>query len=338
MEVIRVGIALDDRCFARALVRGLARECKAMMFVLLDGEEQPDCDLILTSQSSEEKHVVQLVRLCGQDRLEQPPFRLYRYYDSRRMVESISFIYYRLTGVAVDYHTDEQCKVVLFAAGAGRCGTTVTALAVSRMIWKLYGKRGLYLNLCPLNDSAKYLSCDGEERFLRLLYYLDTEKDFPLDSFIRSEEEMGYIPAPLVNPYFHEVDAEVLRRLLEKLKTAGQYDFLVLDVGNHLERRNTELLYKADAVVFLWDDRAIFPGKYAEAVFREIKEQSREGMFIPVHNFAEDDRQIAEGEFCISAHAELTADCSDGVFAIPLTKSYGIEITALAEKLTEVLS
>lgn len=337
MEIIRVGIALDDRCFAQALVRGLARECKAMMFVLLNGKEEQDCDLILTSQSSEEGRFVQLVRSFGQDRLEKPPFRLYQYKDSRQMIDDLLFIYFKLTGRIMDYRSDSRCRIFVFTAGSGGCGTTVTSLALTRVMWKVYGRRGLYINLCPINDSRKYLPGEETERFLRLLYYLDTGRDFPMDSFISCGEEMDYISTALLNPYFNQVSPGLLQQLLERLDGLGRYDFLTLDVGNHLERRSDSLLQKADAVVFLWNDREFFPGEYAKIVSREIKKLAGAGIFLSVHNFAEDDSGADKDGIYISHSNELNHLAANGVFSIPLTKSYGIEVTALAEKLAEVL-
>lgn len=329
MEIIKVGICLDDEPFAKALAVGLARESKVMRFYLLDCIEAGDfCNLILSEGKSIDQHVVQMVRELDPEKDPAvPPYQVYRYRESQNLINDLLFIYFQLTGKSPDIAGQVHATLVTFLSASGGCGTTSTALAAARMLYRIYGAKSLYLNLCPLNDAGKYLTDGCRTSLLKLLYYLDQEKPFPLESFITESEEVDYVDTETINTFFDEMKPSLMRRFLQKVDESGVYDFVIVDVGNHLSRENKKILGYTDLAVFLTDGERKLPVVYQNRITEEICKRLEKGRLIAVENFAPDtSAEDTDGKFFIEKE-------TDG--EIRLEKNYGVEISVIAREIME---
>ena len=96
-----------------------------------------------------------------------------------------------------------------------------------------------------------------------------------------------------------------MERFLKKMDSLGKYDFLILDMGNHLCRENKKLLAGADCAVLISDGERSRPGKYREKISREIFKRVERGRLLYVKNFVGDDwteedtRQLCITKMCI---------------------------------------
>ena len=329
MEVIKVGICLEDRAFGEALAVGLAREAGSMRFFLLERVSEGDfCDLILSSGSEADDRVVEMVRDSqAHNCTGPPPYKVYRYKETQNLISDLVFIYFRLTGKVIEHRGSSVCRLIVFLADGGGCGTTSTALASARMLYRIYGAKSLYMNLCPLDDSRKYLEEEGEESLLKLLYYLEQDRAFPLGSFITETEEIDYVNTGVINTYFNEMRPLLMERFLKKMDSLGKYDFLILDMGNHLCRENKKLLAGADCAVLMSDGERSRPGKYREKISREIFKRVERGRLLYVKNFVGDDwTEEDTRQLCITKQEEQK---------LQLEWSYGTEISMLAREIME---
>jgi len=329
MEIINIGICLEDRAFGRALAKGLAREAVSMRFFLLDSFAEGDfCDLILTSGSPRDSRAVEMVRdPKTQNCTGPPPYSVYRYKESQNLINDLLFIYFKLTGKVVEHTGTSVCKVLIFLAEGGCCGTTSTAISCGKMLNRIYGARTLYLNLCPLDDSRKYLEEGGEDSLLKLLYYLEQNRAFPMSAFITETEDIDYVNTGVMNTYFNEMKPVLMERFLKKVDSLGKYEFLILDVGNHLCRENKKLLSRADCAVFLSDGQRKRPGKYRENISREISKRLEKGRMISVENFADDDWDWEKDDrLCITRQEDES---------LQLVRNYGTEIGVIAREIME---
>ncbi len=273
MGTIKVGIALDDVEFAYALSRSLAAECKDMILSLITerGDEDP-FDLLLTDRRMDDPRAIVLVK----DRLQEnicgnPPYGVYRYKESRHLADDLLFIFFRLTGRNYEMKGEKRCKVLAFSAVSGGCGCTALALSVGQMLYKLYGQKCLYLNLCPVNDSRKYLQVREERNFLTLLYYLDENVDFPLGEFITHAHNIDCIHAAVFHTHYDEMEPHLLNLLLKKVEQSGEYTYFIADISNHLSRTNRSLLQKADFQILLSHWQNLLPRTFFSEVREEIK-------------------------------------------------------------------
>ena len=289
MEIIRVGIWLDDAHFAHALSMGLARTCRRMIFTLMTGlEDGQDCDLILTAEEMDDPRGIVLVRDENEVNIYgDPPYRVYRYKESDHLINDLLFVYFNLTGKNLEFIGNTKCKLLAFASVAGGCGCTATALSVGQMLHRMYGGKCLYLNLCPIDDSKKYLPEAGSDGLRNLLYYLDVGKDFPLASFIVQTDRVDAIRTSQINAYFDELDLKLLRRLLKKIDDLGQYSFLILDMSNHLSRSNKQLLTQASQIILMYQEQEMVPENYFDDLIGEIRDLAGGNPVITVKNFGD---------------------------------------------------
>lgn len=338
MEIIKVGIYLKDRIFARALALGLARESRTMNFVLLDNlDRKGDFDMILTWEDSGEKRDVQLIWDKEAESLSSPPYRLYQYKESPAMIDDLLFIYFKMTDRVLEYRGSCKCRLVTFVSDAGRSGTTMTCIAAAKMLNQLYGSKTLYLNLCPIDDSKKYLKDSGEKGLLKLLYYLDTGKEFPLQHFITRGDDMDYVSTTAVNSYFNDMKPSLMNVFLKKVDLLGLYDYLFIDMGSCLSRQNRKLLENADLIITVHNGENETPPQYYEHISREILKNTVGTKALNIENFAGDDwREDVNDRLCISKDPKAVCfDETEGLLRIDLSGNYGMEVAAAAKKIVE---
>lgn len=338
MENVKVGIYLDDGFFAEALAKGLARHGRGMSFRLLDSaEDAQDCHIVLSSGAYGGSGAVRLVGRPEEESLDGEPFGVYRYKDSGNLVKDLLFIYFQMTGRVSVRRGDAQCRMLVFAACSGGCGTTSAALSLCRLLNRFYGVKCLYLSLCPLDDSKKYLPQEGGAGLLKLFYYLETNRPFPLEAFVAEADELDYIRTTAVNTYFDEGQTTAVERLLTRIQETGRYDFLVADIGNHLCRTNKKLLERADQALLFHSARTPVPGKYREEITREIDRRVGAGRLIHVENMVSDCwvKEDSSAELYVSAEAQLLTETGSGLFDLDLSGNYGNEIMAVAKRIME---
>lgn len=339
MEVMKVGIFLEERSFAEAMARALAGECRKMSFCVLESPEAGgECDLILSSEKCSDENVILLVNhldeACPAD---CPPYRIYKYTDSQTLIRKLLYIGFQLTGEILEHRGRAKTKMLVFASAAGGCGATSISLAAAKSLRQLYGSRCLYLNLCPINDSKKYLKMKESENLLKLLYYLSEGKDFPLEALITETEELDYFSTGLINAYADEMKPAVIHNFLGKLEQLGTYDFLLVDIGNHLCRANKKLLEYADRILLISRDDMKLPGKYTESVCGEIEGRPVSGRVIHIVNFAQPrwrENDSADIVY-ISDDRDAFSEREDGTFELLMTRNYGMEISAVSKRIME---
>lgn len=340
MEIVKVGIYHDDSLFAKALAVGLARESRSIQFVLMDNMDTTEAlDMILSSREDVRPNVVQLVKSRQQKQVEAAPYRLYQYEESRALIDDLLFIYFKMTDRVLEYRGTCQCRLITFASDAGGSGTTLTCISTAKMLNSIYGSRLLYLNLCPIDDSKKYFVTGDKIGLLKLLYYLDTGRDFPLESFITREDELDYISTNIVNACFNDIKPALMTRLVKKVDELGKYDYFFLDIGSCLSRENKRVLENSDLVVFVHRWQNGEPAVYYQHISQEIKKKAGGAKSLFIRNFAGDDwHQENCEEIWISEDREAVRLDEDGQrLRINLARNYGIEIAAIAKKIVEEL-
>ncbi len=262
--MMKVGVWLKDVEFARVLMRGLAAEGRNIYFAVAGEDcEETDYDLFLTEHEPENSRQICLVSNPEEERIhEGPPYRIFRYQDANTFVRNLLLIYYCETGRTPTFTGDIQCRILAFTSLGGGVKATALALATGEILYKHFGYRCLYLNLCPIDGSKCFLPGGSSKGLLTLLYYLDQEKDFPLESFIRMNLHVDHIDTTIFNPYFDELSVLQTQRLLKKIDQLGKYSYLILDMGNHLSRNNKALLAHAEEVVLVTGNVDVFPAPF----------------------------------------------------------------------------
>lgn len=253
--MLKVGIQLNDRDFSRALARGLTVHSRNIYFVVLEeGDKDDDLDLILSDRQRDGNSNLYVYLSCSPEEehiYDGPPYILFRYKPADRFLGDLLFIHYCLSGKNMEYIGDSHCKILVFASLSGGMDATALSLATGQLMYKHFGQKCLYINLCPIDGSKRFLPEGTGKGLLSLLYYLEQKKDFPLSSFIAESQHIDYIETTISNPYFDEMVPALCHHLLKKIDQLGRYEYLILDIGNHLSRGNKELLPYGESLFYV---------------------------------------------------------------------------------------
>jgi len=276
-----------------------------------------------------------MVRDAGDENIYgEPPFRVFRYKESHRLVNDLLFLYFKLSGKNIEISGDTKCRVLVFCSVSGGCGCTATALTVGQMLYRLYGCKCLYLNLCPIDDSKKYLKKGGEKSLLSLLYYLDVEKDFPMGTFIMQEEDVDYIQTNVMNSYFDEIQPKILNRLLKKIDDMGKYSFLLLDMSNHFSRTNRQVLSRCEQVILMHQERDRISESYYAIVSEAIKKLADRKRIIQVKNFSAS-YETDESDIILSCQRYYGTGEGKEFPDFSLTEGFRMEAAGIAKRIMQ---
>ena len=336
MQMIKVGICLDDTHFAHALSVGLAREGRNIEYILLEQIGQGEmCDLILSSEPGNKHKIVSMVRDVEDENIYgDPPFRVFRYKESHRLVNDLLFLYFKLSGKNLEFSGDTKCRMLVFSSISGGSGCTSASIAVGQMLYRLYGCRCLYLNLCPIDDSKKYLRSGGQSSLLNLLYYLDVQKEFPMGTFIMEARDIDYIQTSVINSYFDEIQPKLLNRLLQKIDGLGKYSFLILDMSNHFSRTNKQMLSRADQMILMYQERDRISSGYYTSVVEAIGNLTKNKRPVLVKNFSEDENE-EDRSFIFSKQSSQGQARADGLVDFPWQEEFRMDAAGIAKCIME---
>lgn len=330
MEQIEVGILLEDRTYAAALARGLSRESRNLNFRVED-RYSGECGLYLSDRSSGEDETVPWIVLSRSPDDEE----IFMFEDCRVLVDRLIYIYFEKTGRLAEYRGSSTCRLVIFVETAGGSGVTATALAAARMLNTIYGASCLYLNLCPVDDSRKYVEEEPGAGIRKLMFHLLKEKEFPLRSFVQEAEGIDVFRTAAINRSAAEMTGELFDRLLAAVERQGTYDYFFVDAGNFWSREAMEMLGRGDCVVLVSGDEGGKPLKYAEKLAAEVERRAGADSVLRVLNFFDDEKMAAEEteRLCLVSRDEDAFVRMGGRMRIDLSGNYGLDIALAARKI-----
>lgn len=327
MEHLNVGLILKDKTYAAALARGLSRESRNMNFTVID-KTVTECGLYLTDSRRRRSLCAPVIVLS-----ETPDDdEIFIYEDCRVFVDRMIYLYYVMTGRIAEFRGNSSFRLVVFAQACGGSGTTSTALAAARMLNTIYGSRCLYLNICPFDDSRKYIAEQEGAGIVKLLYHLKKEYDFPMGSFVQEAEGISVFVTHAVNKYAMELTGEMFNRLLAEVNRTGSYDYLFVDAGNYWSRENLAVLGCADCVVVVSGEKRRGHIKYLNELEEMLIARAGAENVLRVMNFADDtDEDAPEGGSYAVSREDAAFVRMGGYVRIDLSGNYGLEIAQVAK-------
>ncbi len=334
MEIIKVDVCMEDRDYGLALAKalaGISRSFQVYMDAPGSGADLILCDREQKQEQVQEQDQERTVLFTEREEDADIDGRiLWRYQKAGKTADDLIYIYYKLTGRIAEYRGNRGFRLIVFAQAEGGCGATSLAVSVGRCL-NAMGRKCLYINMSPLDDSLKYFGTEKSGQLVRLLYHLKKDDDFPVHPFIQ-EGELDRIPAPVHNIYTDEIDPAAAHRLLSLLEHYGRYDYVITDIGTHWTRTNMGLVSSSDCTAAV---RRAGAGRdrFTPAALSLLREQA--GRSVTVANFAGDDPgSIREGEIPVSSEPEAFI-AMNGQIRIDLRHSYGMDAVALAKRLEE---
>lgn len=140
--------------------------------------------------------------------------------------------------------TDEVSgiKTIAIATFSGGTGATYLSLEIAGRIFD-EGKRSLYVSLSPCNmwDEPVEGNSMGYERWL-----MDSRNNRmgPIGKYIEDGVMYSFMGAPVINHHAGDVISADINNL--KKIASVEFDYLILDIGNHLDLERKRIFEEAD--------------------------------------------------------------------------------------------
>ena len=253
MEIVRVGIYVSDIEYGRALAKALAIETRKMEFILTDEEyirAEGLFDLVLTDSSETECDICLTEEQQKEIYLQEQPYSVYKYLNSCKLAEALCYVYYRKTGKALKGQKKRKFRLVTGVSSRGESGLSLSLISAAEALAALYQAKCLFFSLCPYNEAVPVEGKSEKGCFIKFLYYLQCKEDFSISMFINETDNVDFLAVEKLNPAYVEMKKETLSELIKRVEETGNYDFLIVDIGNHISVRSLNFVAESDAVIF----------------------------------------------------------------------------------------
>jgi len=173
------------------------------------------------------------------------------------------------------------CRVYGFLSAGGGVGTTTVARAYA-------AKCASYEKVLYLDMGILGFEWDQEEAghgMDDILIALKSRRDIlpiKLMSAVSSTKEKVSVYAPCKDSlHLLEVTGEDVARLVNAIKGLGEYDKLIVDIGNHFSGRQLEMARQADYLVYVAEDNDSGRRKYEKLcrIFQSLEEREDVRLF-----------------------------------------------------------
>lgn len=163
---------------------------------------------------------------------------------------------------------DDVSKVIFFTSLGGGTGTSSMAAACA-VYFASIGKKALYLNIESFGSSDVLFSAEGQFDMSDIIFALKSKKtniSLKLESCVKQDTRGVYFysQSKLALDML-ELGEEEIIHLLDELKIAGAYDYIIVDCRFDLDKKTTEILKQAHYIVWVCDGSASTNSKMTRA-------------------------------------------------------------------------
>lgn len=246
MDIIHVGILLKDKDYAYAFCKGLSS--KNINFQFHIGSYR-NCSIVIMDLEDRDKWRTIIGNNCKcifldsdlKDKYDDSVF--YRYDDLSVISKVLLKTYYEKRNLfsmeIVNNHNNtkhKKGKTITFFSFYGGCGITSSCISTCELIYLIYGKKSIYINLQMINDSYRYVEFRRDIDFKGLLLHLIAEGEdethiWNVENYIHRGENIDYLITPYINLLCKDINIDMYRLLMNKIINLGKYDYIFLDIG-----------------------------------------------------------------------------------------------------------
>ncbi len=261
MDYIHIGIYSKEDGYGELLSRKLAQYYPRFYFTILSEEQvrhsglRSQYDILMVDGLKEPLNgkYVGLVSSPSQVVMdeERMEFKLFKYGNVREMTQHLLFLYSSISGRPRYSLQNHRAQYLVFLSPRGGTGTTTIALGTSHCLARYLGKKVLYLSLedfisAPISSKER-----GLEEFI-YYYHNNPARATPLAAY----QEKGVFEiwrfrsrwGP--NPLLDLKELELLS-LLNFIERNGEYDYIILDIGNRSQLWAESFLTRAHRIVMI---------------------------------------------------------------------------------------
>ncbi|MGN1382179.1 MAG: hypothetical protein ACI4W2_05105 [Eubacterium sp.] len=262
MKKIQVNVAVSDPEYGRAIVRGMSAKPGRLQFRQLQtefGEDVADDDSSVVTCEGVRKADLWIT---DQEAVYESysPYCLYLSKDEKQdagvplnrngLLSGLNQLWFQKTGKPAEYLFLQQAAVTAFFGVSGGSGITACALAVARLLYRIYGVKCLYISMNPVDDSGSYLKKGDSCGLLRLLYALQRGKHEPIQPYLNEEDGIWYFRGTESGLDEH-VRVESMEPLFAELARQGNFQHVIIDFGTSLTEEHIEMMQCCSAAVLV---------------------------------------------------------------------------------------
>lgn len=258
---MRIRLLLHDREYCKAFAAMIAAADKDVFVELADNYSLvgiEETTLILTDLAPEkikreylESSGGRIVFLTDDPRdkilKNESLHKLFKYSSISSILSDLSHINYLWTGE--NSSTPGIARIFAVCSDRGDLSPSICRTLARQILFR-HGGRILVIPVSYVNE---YSISDEPDRskFTRLMYYIDTEKEYTPDAFTYCDNYgISYLRLPPgLNPIAY-IDSSELGKLVSDL--AGEkFNTIIIDVSSSYSRQNLDALSKADNILFV---------------------------------------------------------------------------------------
>lgn len=201
--------------------------------------------------------------------------------------QKIDSIFRQIKGVCAEYTPEGMSlgggsleNIITFCSPAGGVGCTSAAVACARYL-AARQKKTLYLNLEKTGSTDLYFHGQGREDFSDVIYALKGGKgnmSLKLESIVRQDVSGVHFFESTKNALDNcELTKGDIERLLQELKSAGNYQIIVIDINFNFEERDWTILTNSSRYIMVADGKTESNRKCEKAyhaIMQKINDES----------------------------------------------------------------
>lgn len=181
--------------------------------------------------------------------------KINKYQSATEFINTILMEYSETTGDMSSIKNDmvETSRIIGVYSPVGGCGKTTIAIMLSKGI-AAYGKKVLYLNYEGVSSVAQVFKGTGRHNMSEVFLAAKTRKANVALKVMQCKEtdaESGidFISSPECATEYGEMLPNELRRIVADIKTAEQYDFVVVDMNSGYNNDVIEVMEECDRLL-----------------------------------------------------------------------------------------
>ena len=257
---MKIILVIKDLEYCKAFRNNIASVDKDVMVEVSRGGKLNGLDsksIIVTDiepRKVDKKLIKQIVFLTkdpkdkGTEDSKTPYRKIFKYLRTSKILAFIEETYCSLTGEME--RIDSSGTRIFAVCSDSNSSNGILCKTLARQIAYRHGGEILILPLRYINDYFDPNENDGN-KFSRLLYYLKSEKECVLDSYL-FKDNYGISYASIgkgMNPICKLELEDVLS--LIKLFCKGKFETIILDIGDCFSDTNNEIISKSDSILFI---------------------------------------------------------------------------------------
>ena len=237
-------------------------------------EEDEDKSSSEESSSMSRTKMVILTSIPGPATYRDGRIEIYKYERFSIMLQMILKYFGHQEEHEEAHQKTSGVKRVSIVGCMGGVGVSSIATSMTSIMFK-NGYKPLYIDLAPYNPERLALpegdDHPGDNDMIRVLYSIKKNMLKDISPYVCSADDVDTIRIPPFNYFTHYMDEDVLGKIGGICGGSG-YDLIIVDVGNHLDKKNLEITRHSDVIVMVlsmgiqWNDEKILELDYSMGI------------------------------------------------------------------------